>query len=135
MSFKTPPQPLFTRDRWGTFGLAYIWEYLHGTDPIAASSNPVKALRNGNRLAITFPRDIAANDLTVNVQAADSPAGPWGDIARSVNGAEFVSVAEGATAVETGTGSLRSVEVRDIHAISDPLHPRRFLRLVVRSNP
>ena len=33
--------------------------------------------------------------------------------------------------LETGSGATRTVEVRDIHLTSDPLHPRRILRVEV----
>lgn len=106
-----------------------LWEYFHGTNPNASNGPSVQGLRSDNRLAITFSRSTTATDLTVNVQAADSLAGPWIDLARSVNGAAFTVLAPGASVSETGSGESRSVEVRDVFEITDAEHPKRFLRL------
>jgi hypothetical protein len=65
------------------------------------------------------------------VQSSDSPEGPWIDLARSVNGAAFTVLAAGCEVLETGGEVIRTVEVRDSHPISDPAHPRGFLRVSV----
>ena len=84
------------------------------------------------RLALTFTRSTANTDLTLTAQAADTPAGPWTDLARSTSGAAFTVLAVGSTAIETGTGPTRTVEIRDLYPITDPSHPRRFLRVQVQ---
>ena len=83
-------------------------------------------------LAIAFTRATTATDLILTAQAADTPAGPWTDLARSTAGAAFTVLETGATATETGGGATRSVEVRDLFPTGDPAHPRRFLRVQVQ---
>lgn len=41
----------------------------------------------------------------------------------------MVALVAGVNVAETGAGPLRTVEVRDLYLITDPAHPRRFLRL------
>jgi hypothetical protein len=87
----------------------------------------VVAYADGTRLAMDFYRDPSHNDVTLQVQAADSPQGPWTTVATSVNGAPF----SGAGFVsETSTnGALIAVEVRDTVNLSSTT--RRFMRAVV----
>jgi fibronectin type 3 domain-containing protein len=118
----------FTADPDGD-ALTNLWEYFHGSDPSAANATSVQQQFTNSRLSITFVRDTTASDLTVDVQAADSPAGPWTDIARSINGAVFGTLVGEASVTETGTGPTRTVVVRDIYDTGDAQHPRRFLRL------
>ncbi len=109
--------------------LLNIWEYFHGTNPAAGTAPPVQSIVAGNRLTLVFPRNANAGDVTVTVQGADSPAGPWTDLARSTGGGAFTVLAAGAAVSETGSGNTRSVEVRDLYDLADPAHPRRNLRL------
>ena len=109
--------------------------YAAGLAPWAAATaanggRPFATSASG-RLAITFARSTANTDLTLTAQGADSPAGPWTDLARSTGGAVFAVITSGATATESGTGTTRTVEVRDPYTTSDPAHPRRFLRVQV----
>jgi subtilisin family serine protease len=81
-----------------------------------------------SRLQLVFNRYLARTDLQLTVQAADSPAGPWIDIARSTGGNAFTALVTGTGIAETGTGDARQVTV------TDPISgPRRFLRLAVNS--
>jgi hypothetical protein len=64
------------------------------------------------------------------VAVADSPGGPWTDIARSTGGNAFTALVTGTGIIETGTGDARQV------TITDPISgPRRFIRLKVDSTP
>ena len=113
-------------------GLVNLLEYALGTDPNAAGANP---LPRGNaaagRLAITFQRAAAASDLTITVQGADSLAGPWTNLARSINGAATAALVPGVNIAETPAGPATGVQVSDAFLQRDPAHPRRFLRLEV----
>jgi hypothetical protein len=113
-------------------GLANAWEYLFSTDPNVSGTSPALPQQIGNRLALAFPRNTAATDVTATVQAADSLSGPWTDLASSTNGGAFTVITPGATANESGSGSIRTVEVRDLYDITDPSHPKRFLRLKIQ---
>jgi Concanavalin A-like lectin/glucanases superfamily len=109
--------------------LLNIWEFFHATNPLTHTTAPIAAQALGGRLAITFPRSTLANDVTVSVQGADSPVGPWTDLARSINGAAFTALVAGASVTESGSGTTRTVEFRDMLTIGDPAHPQRHLRL------
>jgi autotransporter-associated beta strand protein len=100
-------------------------------NPNLASPSLAQTSIIGGKLALTFVRNTANTDLTITVQGADNASGPWTDIARSTSGAAFTVLATGASATETGTGSTRNVEVRDIYLFNDPGHPLRFLRVQV----
>jgi hypothetical protein len=67
----------------------------------------------------------------ITVQGSDELTGPWTDLARSISGTAFSPLAGGVTVLETGTGPTRNVEVRDSYLLTEPAHPRRFLRLDV----
>lgn len=111
-------------------GRTNLLEYGTGSDPVAAASGPPSlASIASNRLTLAFTRNTDATDLTLTVQGADSPAGPWTDLARSTAGGAFGALLGGVSANETGTPPLRSVSVGDLYDTTDPAHPRRFLRL------
>lgn len=65
------------------------------------------------------------------VQGADNPAGPWTDLARSINGNPFVALVVGVPVSETGGNPIFDVQVGDQYLGTDPGHPTRFLRLQV----
>jgi hypothetical protein len=111
-------------------GISNALEYAFGGIPDAPSQIPLPEIAAvEGRLGLTLVRNVANTDLTITVQAADSVAGPWTDLAQSANGAPFTVLAAGATVSESGTGAHRIVEVRDAQVIGDPAHPRRFLRV------
>ena len=112
-------------------GLRNGIEYVLGAAPAASSASPVTTSVADGRLRLTFPRRPAANDVTAVVQGADSPSGPWTDLASSTGGAAFAVIAPGATVTETANGDTFTVEVTD----SVPAVPRRFLRLSVTQLP
>ena len=114
-------------------GMTNLWERALYGNPNASDPVPLaQSSTVAGRLALTFTRSTAATDLTLSVQAADSLAGSWTDLARSTSGAAFTVLAAGATATETGTGATRTVEVRDLYDTGDPAHSRRFLRVQVQ---
>jgi autotransporter-associated beta strand protein len=113
-------------------GIINRFEYAFGGNPNAAAAAPlVRVSITGGRLAVTFDRVVANTDITITVQGADNPDGTWTDLATSAAGAATTPLVGGATVTETGTGATRTVEVRDLYSIVDPLHPGRFLRVQV----
>ena len=133
-NFGAAPYPLAADDLANPDGdsSVNVLEYFHGTDPNSADSPaPVQSGVISNRLSLTFPRSTSATDATATVQGADSASGPWTNLARSVNGANFVALVGGVTVSETGAGVVRTVQVSDQYLVTDPLHPTRFLRLQV----
>jgi hypothetical protein len=109
-------------------GLSTILEYATGRDPFARSALPVLGSAS-KYLALTFFRNASATDLTMIVQGSDDLSA-WTDLARSTSGAGMVPLITGVAVAESAAGPLRLVEVRDLYPIGDPVHPRRFLRLI-----
>jgi autotransporter-associated beta strand protein len=113
-------------------GLTNLLEYALGGNPQLAATAPLPEPKlSGGKLALTFTRTLANTDLTLTVQAGDSLAGPWTNLARSSSGAAFTGLVGGVGITESGTGATRNVEIRDPFLITDPARPRRFLRLSV----
>jgi hypothetical protein len=117
-------------------GIPNILEYALGGDPVGNSTGTGILPRGGidqtaGCLVLDFTRYTDRNDITLTVQAASSVAGPWIDLARSVNGNTFSVITPGALVSEMGVGTSRSVSVCDIHQMTDPANPKRFMRLVV----
>lgn len=113
-------------------GFGNLLEYALGGNPNAASVAPLpKAAIASGKLTLSFTRSVANSDLTMTVQAGPSPAGPWTDLARSSAGNAFAILVPGVTVTEPASGAVRNVTVRDLHLMSDPAHPRRFMRLSV----
>lgn len=113
-------------------GLINRLEYAFGGNPqIAAQTQVPKTSIVGGRVAVTFTRLPANTDITMTVQASDTPAGTWTDLARSSAGGAFTALLGGVNVAESGTGATRTVEVRDLYLTTDPLHPQRFMRVLV----
>ncbi len=108
-------------------GLRTILEYATGGDPLVRDALPAVSTVVSN-LALTFPRNTAATDVTLSVQGSADLA-TWTVLARSTAGAAMVPLVAGVNVAETGAGALRMVEVRDLFLTTDPAQPRRFLRL------
>lgn len=115
-------------------GLRNGIEYLLGAAPAASSASPLVTSVADGRLRLAFPRRPAANDVTAVVQGADSPSGPWTDLASSTGGAPFAALVSGVGVAESGSGDTVQVEVAD-YVAADAEHPRRFLRLSVTQLP
>ena len=113
-------------------GLANLAEYGLGLLPKTsdAAMQPQPRFFNypeGWRLGVFFERNPARNDVTIEVQAADNPAGPWTTIASSVRGAQ--TTGPGYVKGDSETPGIKTVEVRDTVNFQDA--PQRFLRFRV----
>jgi hypothetical protein len=119
-------------------GIVNLAEYALGGNPQDDSTGtailPQAGRSPDNALQITFSRFTDRSDVTLTVQAADSPAGLWADLAQSTAGLPFEPLVWGTTATETGTGITRNVTVTDLYQTTDPAHRRRFMRLMI-ANP
>ena len=74
-------------------GIFNLIEYALLLSPASPSQLPGASTFSyveGDRLRMFVPRDPARNDITTEVQAADSPAGPWTTLATSTLGTPFV---------------------------------------------
>ncbi len=113
-------------------GLVNQLEYVTGTNPNTLTpARPWQPSRAGGRLTFTFSRNTAATDAIITVQGADNVDGPWTDLARSAGGAATAPLIGGVSVMESGSGAIRTVEVRDLFMTSDAAHPKRFMRLHV----
>jgi hypothetical protein len=110
-------------------GLCNLVEYAFGTDPLQRSVSPHVSLIDG-KLALGFQRNVAATDIILTVQASDDPAGPWTDLARSVNGGAINGLLDGVTVLEPNGGPDTGYTVSD-HLLMAAAGPRRFMRLSV----
>ena len=113
-------------------GLPNLLEYALLTSPMICESGGVpspvvRTYAEGARLSLTVPRDPARNDITIEVLAADSPAGPWTAVATSTLGSPFVGA--GYVSGDSLLGGIKTVEIRDVVNMADA--PSRFLRIRV----
>ncbi len=114
-------------------GLPNLLEYAMGGNPVQASTSPLSTLgTSGARLTLAFTRDTTKTDVNVIAQGADEAGGPWSTLAQSTLGSSFTAIASGATVNESGTGTLRTVQVGDSYTLPDNNHPKRFLRVKVQ---
>jgi len=96
-----------------------------GSDMLPSSQ--VINYTDGKFLSMNFVRDSSRNDITLLVQAANNPGGPWTTVASSVNGAVFTG---NGFVSETDAGSgLNTVQVRDV--VNTTGASRRFMRVLV----
>jgi hypothetical protein len=111
-------------------GLVHLAEYALNLSPTTPNPPPPAehhAYADGERLRMFFTRDPARNDVTIEVQAADSAAGPWASVATSTLGS--VTTGPGYIGGDDAAPGLKTVEVRDIVNLTDAA--QRFLRVRV----
>ncbi len=112
-------------------GADNLTEYAAGTEPaVAASFTAPAATVRGGRFGLRFQRVPGRADITLAVQAADSPAGPWTSLAASTNGAATVPLLAGTGVQELPAGEVIAVTVVHPEPIAGPAS-RRFLRLAI----
>ena len=112
-------------------GLVHLAEYALHLSPTAPSLPPPAerhVYAEGERLRMFFTRDPARNDVTLEVQSADSPAGPWTTVAASTLGG--ITTGPGYVGGDDATPGLKTVEVGDTVDIS-PATASRYLRVKV----
>lgn len=87
----------------------------------------VQIYPEGRRLSITLQRDPARNDITIKVQAASDPSGPWSALATSTLGAPFSG--PGYVSGDSASPGIKTVEIRDVVNLGDA--PSRYLRVQI----
>jgi glucose/arabinose dehydrogenase len=112
-------------------GVLNVVEYGLGMDPNVTSraglpTGAIETHNNADFLTLTFTRNGDATDLTYTVEASGD-LNTWTPVAGSIAGA--VTSGPGFIA-ETGGGSLKSVQVRDVVQVT--LAATRFVRLTVK---
>ena len=111
-------------------GLPTLAEYALNFSPTTPNPPPLTRLPippECGGLSIFLTRDPARSEVTIEVQAANSPTGPWSTIAASAQGGVFTGSAyiDGDSA---GPG-LKSVQIMDPVVVT--ANARRFLRVKV----
>lgn len=109
-------------------GLPNLLEYVLDTHPTRANGAAqlmprVVATPQGLRLRLALPLEAGPSDVTIQVQAAETPNGPWQPIATSANGSAF----SGAATIVADAPGL--VEIQDSGAIA--ADQPRFMRIRV----
>ena len=116
-------------------GIGNLLEYALSGDPMAAAGAtgilPTSTIGIDGKLQYSFTRYLDRTDLALSVAVANSPNGPWTDLATSTAAATFVVIAPGAAVAESGVGGARQVTITDSVLVTDPDYPHRFLRLKV----
>lgn len=113
-------------------GLSTLAEYglglLAGTPDISGRPHPSAFdFAEGRRMRLWVQRDPARNDVTVDVEAAPSLAGPWTIVASSALGAPFTG--PGYVGGDSALPGLKTVEIRDVENMTGATE--RFLRVKV----
>jgi len=110
-------------------GLSNLTEYALGGNPLSPSPHILPtALTLENSLGLSFQRYPSRSDLTLTLESASSPHGPWQSIARSTAGNPFTALTTETSITESGPAHERFV------ALSLPANPTRlFLRLAISS--
>lgn len=111
-----------------------LLEYATGLNPLASdalsSPNLPAVVRDtvDGKLKLTFVRDSSKTDVVMEVQVSEDLLN-WTAIARSTGGAAFVEVTAGSAEITEGSGTLKTVEVKDKAATG--VEDTRFMRVVV----
>ncbi len=93
-------------------------------DAVSTPAATLHSYADGRRLRLLIQRDPARFDITLLVEAAGDPAGPWQAIATSNFGAPFSG--PGYVGGDSAAPGVKTVEVRDVMSVSGAA--RRFLR-------
>ncbi|OYW76940.1 MAG: hypothetical protein B7Z37_06375 [Verrucomicrobia bacterium 12-59-8] len=117
-------------------GIPNLLEYVLGGNPVGAGTGTsmlpeAKVNMGAHLLQLNFKRYLDRNDVTITVQTADDPAGPWTDAAQFAKDNLISVFVPGVFIVETVLENPHSVSVFDNYQTTDPAHPRRFMRLRV----
>ncbi len=114
-------------------GFTNLLEYALGGNPLQVSTTPVFTFSmSAAKLTLAFSRDTTKTDINLIAQGADEVGGPWSTLAQSTLGSAFSAVASGASATESGSGAVRTVQIGDRYTLPDDKHPKRFLRVTVQ---
>jgi hypothetical protein len=115
-------------------GMVNLCEYALGGNPLGETTAPLPQLEwRDDSLALTFTRFPEHTDITLTVEAAADPAGPWSELAHSTHGGPMTASSPGATVVEAGNELARVVTVSSPIAPGSSVPLRNFLRLKVET--
>ncbi len=111
-------------------GLATLMEYALALHPLEFSSGPIPqqvSFPEGLRLTLSVNRDPAHSDVTIEVLAGPTAAGPWSVVASSTNGGPLSG--PGYVSGEIAGTAVRTVVIKDAAATSG--EGQRYMRVRV----
>ena len=111
-------------------GLATLMEYALALNPLETSAGPTPqriSFAEGPRLTLSVNRDPTHSDVTIEVLAGPTVAGPWAVVASSANGSPFTG--PGYLSGEVAGAAVRAVTIKD--AAATPGEGQRFMRVRV----
>jgi alpha-tubulin suppressor-like RCC1 family protein len=115
-------------------GVGNLLEYALDGHPVDSTEGteilPKCAITAGGLFQYSFVRNQTHTGITMTVQGSNSLSGAWTDLARSVDGAAFVSLVTGVTVNESG-GDSKQVSLTESVAPQSGNAPAHFLRLAV----
>jgi hypothetical protein len=111
-------------------GMANLLEYALGGDPLGSGPDvaPKYGMDGSGRLKLSFTHDRRLTDVKLTVQGADSPGGPWTDLAVSTGGQPFQALQDGVFLTEDLSGAVSVIDLPDSDGAPAP---RRFMRMQV----
>lgn len=117
-------------------GIPNLQEYAFQGDPAGLTTGtsilPIASLDAAERRQLVFQRVVIFTGATLTVQASDDMVS-WTNLGRSVHGAAYTALVPGAVFTdESGPNTdYFTVKVSDLYPVSDPDHPRRYMRVLV----
>ncbi len=112
-------------------GLSNLLEYALQGSPVTPDTSPVQSEVRFNAgvsyLGLSLTRDPARSDISLTVESAPSPAGPWAKVAESRSGAPF----SGTGLIEEVADGFGAWNVLVFDSEPTAIESSRFMRIVV----
>src|ERR1043166_7092606 len=118
-------------------GLVNIWEYALGSDPLRADANRrMSGAIVSSHFQLQLSRNLAATDLTYQVQRALQITGPWSNVATYTASAGWVTNTTGIVISESAaTGAPPDQYVQAMITEQTPASSLAFFRMVLTQTP
>jgi hypothetical protein len=86
-------------------GIPNLMAYAYAFNPLVVNTNPFNGSLNGNQFQLTFPRNLAASDITYNVQNS-ADLNLWSNLLTFTAATGWVTNVDGASVSESTTNGL-----------------------------
>jgi hypothetical protein len=118
-------------------GLVNLWEYALGSDPLRADANRrMSGAIVSSHFQLQLSRNLAATDLTYQVQRALQITGPWSNVATYTASAGWVTNTTGIVISESAaTGAPPDQYVQAMITEQTPASSLAFFRMVLTQTP
>jgi len=115
-------------------GIVNLMAYAYAFNPLLTHANPFHGGLLGNQFQLTFPRNIAASDITYNVQSSADLDG-WSNLLTFTAASGWVTNAPGASISESATNGLPPLQYVNVTATTSTnvraSEANEFLRLQI----